>query len=149
MNIYLDNAASTHLDKEVLTAMLPYFCDIIGNPSSIHLHGRVLRTAIEQSRKTIASLLGAVPAEIFFTGGGTEADNAIIYGAVEKYGLTHIVSTTIEHHAVTHTIEDLVKKGKVSATWLSVDSKGNIDLAELTEVLEKSPRTRFFDARKQ
>lgn len=141
MNIYLDNAASAPMDKEVLTAMLPYFCDTIGNPSSIHLHGRVLRTAIEQSRKTIASLLGAVPAEIFFTGGGTEADNAIIYGVVEKYQITHIVSTTIEHHAVTHTIEDLVKKGKVSATWLSVDSKGNIDLAELAAVLEKSPRT--------
>ncbi len=140
-NIYLDNAASAPMDREVLDVMIPYFCDTVGNPSSIHLHGRVLRTAIEQSRKTIATLLGAVPAEIFFTGGGTEADNTIIYGAVEKYDISHIISTTIEHHAVTHAIEGLVKKGKVSATWLSVDSKGNIDLAELAAVLAKSPRS--------
>lgn len=141
MNIYLDNAASAPMDREVLDVMLPYFCDTTGNPSSIHLNGRVLRTAIEKSRKIIATLIGAVPAEICFTGGGTEADNTILYGVVEKYGITHIISTTIEHHAVTHTIEDLEKKGKVKATWLSVDNKGNINLAELEEVLAKSPRS--------
>lgn len=141
MNVYLDNAASAPMDREVLEVMLPYFCDTTGNPSSIHLNGRILRTAIEQSRKTIAGLLGASPSEIFFTGGGTEADNTIINGVIEKYGITRIISTTIEHHAVTHTIENLVKKGKVTATWLSVDNKGNIDLAELETVLAKSPRS--------
>lgn len=141
MRVYLDNAASAAMDVEVFEVMKPYFCDFVGNPSSIHSHGRKLRTAVENARKSIAQNLGAVPSEIFFTSGGTEADNAIILGAVEKYALTHIVSTTIEHHAVTHTIECLEKKGIVKATYLKVDSEGNISLEDLENVLANSPRT--------
>lgn len=141
MRVYLDNAASSPMDTEVFDVMKPYFCELVGNPSSIHGHGRKLRTAVENARKSIAQNIGAVPSEIFFTSGGTEADNAIILGAVAQYGLTHIISTTIEHHAVTHTVELLVKQGKVKATYLKVDSEGNISLEDLENVLTNSPRT--------
>jgi len=141
MRVYLDNAASAAMDAEVFEVMKPYFCELVGNPSSIHWHGRKLRTAVENARKSIAQNLGAVPSEIFFTSGGTEADNAIILGAVEQYQITHIVSTTIEHHAVTHTIEYLTRKGNVTATYLKVDREGNISLEELENVLANSPRT--------
>lgn len=139
--IYLDNAASTPMREEILAVMMPYLYEVYGNPSSTHAHGRTLRAAIEKARKTVAQCLNATPSEIFFTAGGTEADNAIISGAVEKFGLTHIVSTRIEHHAVTHTIEHLEKTGKVTVTWLNVDSQGHISLSELEDVLRNAPRT--------
>jgi cysteine desulfurase len=100
--IYLDNAASTPLDSEVFEAMVPYLRDNAGNPSSVHEHGRKLRAAIEQARKDISMVIGASPSEVFFTSGGTEADNMAIRCSIEGQGITHIVSTRIEHHAVTH-----------------------------------------------
>lgn len=140
MPIYLDNAASTPLAPEVLEAMMPYFTDFQGNPSATHASGRVLRAAVEKARKTIAQLLGAHPAEIFFTSGGTEADNALIRGAVERYGLKHIISTQIEHHAVLHVIEALEKEGKIRAVWLKPDPKGNVVLADLEAALQQHPQ---------
>ncbi|MFN0203405.1 MAG: cysteine desulfurase family protein, partial [Bacteroidia bacterium] len=125
----------------VFEAMKPYFCGFHGNPSSTHAEGRILRTAIENARKTVAKYLNAAPAEIFFTSGGTEADNAIILGTVAAHGVKHIVSTTIEHHAVTHTVECLEKEGKVSVTYLTLDKEGNIDLNELEQVLANAPKT--------
>src|SRR5207249_4895855 len=98
MHVYLDNAASTPLDKEVLDAMMPYMLGHFGNPSSIHAHGRDSRTAIEKSRKTVASLLNTSPSEIFFTSSATEADNTAIYGHVKAYGIKHVISSPIEHH---------------------------------------------------
>lgn len=141
MKIYLDNAASSPMDPEVFEAMKPWLLDHFGNPSSTHAHGRTLRSTIEKARRTIAECIGASPAEIFFTSGGTEADNTAIIGAVKGYGLTHVITTQIEHHAVTHTIEQLEEAGLVKTTYLNVDGKGNIDLEELRNVLANSPRS--------
>lgn len=140
-NIYLDNAASSPMDPEVWEIMKPYLCDYMGNPSSTHSHGRALRAEIEKSRRTIAELLGASPSEIFFTSGGTEADNTAIYGAVESYDITHIISTEIEHHAVSHAIDHLVDKGKVKVSNLSVNAEGHIDHEELRKCLSQNPKS--------
>lgn len=134
--VYLDNAATTRLDPEVLEAMLPYLTDHYGNPSSIHGHGRTVRTAIEKSRKTVASLLNTSPAEIFFTSGGTEADNTAIRSSIETYGLTHAITSPLEHHAVLHTLQHLEQQGTVKLSWVNVDEKGHIDLAHLEELLK-------------
>lgn len=138
--IYLDNAASTPLDPEVLDFMLPIMRDHFGNPSSIHDHGRKLRAIIEKARKEIAELLGAAPAEIFFTSGGTEADNMAIKCSVKGLGIKHIISSKIEHHAVIHPIEGLEAEG-VKVTWLDADSKGNPDWGQLESSLKANPNS--------
>jgi cysteine desulfurase len=137
-SIYLDNAASTPLHPAVFEAMIPYLRDVQGNPSSVHAHGRKLRAAIEAARKEIAGLIGAAPAEIFFTSGGTEADNMAIKGAVEGIGVRHLITTRIEHHAVTHPAESLEKSG-LRVTWLPVDKTGHPDLHALDEALKVEP----------
>ncbi|WP_420150320.1 cysteine desulfurase family protein [Spirosoma sp.] len=139
--IYLDNAATTRLDPEVLEAMLPLMTEQFGNPSSIHSHGRMVRTAIEKARKTVASLLNTSPAEIFFTSGGTEADNTAIRSSIETYGLTHAVTSPLEHHAVLHTLQHLEKQGIIRLSLVDIDEKGHIDLANLEELLRQSPRS--------
>lgn len=141
MKIYLDNAATTKLDEAVIEAMLPVMREEYGNPSSIHGAGRKVRSLIENARKTVAKLMNVTPAEIFFTSGGTEADNTCIVQAVENHNITHVISSKIEHHAVEHTISVLEKKGKIKVSWIKVDSKGNIDLNELEELLKNNPRT--------
>src|SRR5688500_18865927 len=103
--IYLDNAATTKLDKEVLDAMLPFMIDNFGNPSSTYSVGRTVRIAIESARKKVAQLLGVKPTNIFFTSGGTESNNTAIAVALRDLGCTHIITSAIEHHAVLHTIE--------------------------------------------
>jgi len=141
MEVYLDNAATTPIDPVVVEAMMPYMKNQYGNPSSIHAHGRKTRSAIERSRKKIAELLNASPAEIFFTSGGTEADNTAIIGAIEKYDIQHIISTKIEHHAVMHTIEFLEKCGKVKTTYLDLDEKGNFEPDQLSTTLRDNPKS--------
>lgn len=138
--VYLDNAATTRLDPEVLDAMLPLMTEQFGNPSSIHSHGRAVRTAIERARKTVASLLNTSPAEIFFTSGGTEADNTAIRSSIETYGLTHAITSPLEHHAVLHTLEHLDKQGLVRLNLVNVDERGHVDLAHLAQLLQTSPR---------
>ncbi|MCX6215828.1 cysteine desulfurase family protein [Spirosoma sp.] len=133
--VYLDNAATTRLDPEVLDAMLPLLTEQFGNPSSIHSHGRTVRTAIEKARKTVAMLLNTSPAEIFFTSGGTEADNTAIRSSIETYGLTHAITSSLEHHAVLHTLEHLAKQGVIQLSLVNIDEKGHIDLAHLDELL--------------
>ena len=118
--VYLDNAATTRLDPEVLDAMLPLMTEQFGNPSSIHSHGRAVRSAIEKARKTVASLLNTSPAEIFFTSGGTEADNTAIRSSIETYGLTHAITSPLEHHAVLHTLEHLAKQGTVRLSLVTL-----------------------------
>ena len=139
--IYLDYAASTPLAPEVLEKMMPYFCEQIGNPSSTHAMGRNLRTALIQARRTIANCLHANPAEIYFTSGGTEADNTALLGAVDQYQLTHVVSSPIEHHAITHTLEHLHRSKGVTITWLKPDHQGRIHPEELEEALKDAPRS--------
>lgn len=141
MHIYLDNAATTPLDTEVIDVMVETMKNEFGNPSSIHTHGRQAKTTVEKARKAIANLLHASPAEIFFTSGGTEADNMAIVRSIESYGLTHAITSPIEHHAVLHTLEELAKNGKIQLDLLRVDGKGNIDLEHLEELLSRNPRT--------
>ncbi|WP_041616833.1 aminotransferase class V-fold PLP-dependent enzyme [Spirosoma linguale] len=133
--VYLDNAATTRLDPEVLDAMLPLMTEQFGNPSSIHSHGRTVRTAIEKARKTVAMLLNTSPAEIFFTSGGTEADNTAIRSSIETYGLTHAITSPLEHHAVLHTLEHLAKQGVIQLSLVNIDEKGHVDLGHLDELL--------------
>lgn len=137
--IYFDNAATTALDPEVLDAMLPYMQEHYGNPSSIHSFGRKTKGAIEKSRKTVADLLNVKPTELFFTSGGTEADNLAIRGAVQQHGITDIISSPIEHHAVLHTVEDLEEKGTVRFHRVRVKEDGHVDLEHLQELLRAHP----------
>jgi cysteine desulfurase len=141
MKVYLDNAATTRMDENVVKAMMPLLTEDFGNPSSIHAFGRKTRSVIENARKTVAKLLNVTPAEIFFTSGGTEADNMAICQSVDTYGITHIISSEIEHHAVEHTIKVLDKAGKVKVSWVKIDNKGNVDLAHLEELLKNNPRS--------
>ncbi len=138
-SVYFDNAATTPLDPEVLEAMLPYMKEHYGNPSSIHSFGRKTKGAIEKSRKKLADLLNVKPTELFFTSGGTEADNLAIRGAVEQNGIEDVISSSIEHHAVLHTIEDLEKKGQVRFHRVRVRKDGYIDLEHLQELLAEYP----------
>jgi cysteine desulfurase len=139
--IYLDNAATTAIDKEVLKAMTTVMELQFGNPSSIHAHGREVRSVIENARKTVAKLLNTSPAEIFFTSGGTEADNMAINCSIEDYGITHAITSKIEHHAVLHTLEILEKKGKVKLSFVKLDEKGHVDIAHLEELLKSNERS--------
>jgi cysteine desulfurase len=141
MKVYLDNAATTRLDEEVLKAMMPFYLEDFGNPSSIHAFGRKTRSAIETARKTVARLLNVTPAEIFFTSGGTEADNMAIVQTLEAHHINHIISCEIEHHAVEQTIKVLEKAGKVKVSWVRIDEKGNVDLIHLEELLASNPRS--------
>jgi cysteine desulfurase len=139
--IYLDNAATTPIDRAVIDAMLPMMETNFGNPSSIHGHGREVRSAIERARKTIAGLLNTSPAEITFTSGGTEADNMAIVRSIEKFEITHAITSKLEHHAVLHTLEYLAGKGKIKLSFVVLDEKGHIDLTNLEELLRENPKT--------
>ncbi|MFC2007652.1 cysteine desulfurase family protein, partial [Chloroflexota bacterium] len=134
--IYLDYAATTPTHPDVLQAMLPYFTDTFGNPSSIHSYGQEAKGAIEESRDRVAALIGARSEEVFFTSGGTEADNLAIKGiaeANESQG-NHIITTVIEHHAVLETCQYLEKKG-FQVTYLPVDDCGLVDPADVKKAI--------------
>lgn len=127
-SIYLDHAATTPVAPEVLEAMLPYFQEFWGNPSSIHRFGRQASEGVEYARTRVAQLLNCSPKEVYFTSGGTEADNLAIIGtalAREDKG-KHIITSVIEHHAVSHTCEALAKRGW-EITYLPVDGTGRVD----------------------
>ena len=136
--IYLDNAATTSLDPVVLEAMMPFLTEKFGNPSSIYSYGRETRMAIEQARKSVAKILNAHPAEIFFTSGGTESNNTAIFSAVRDLGCKHIITSEIEHHAVSHTVEYLKNAGKVVVSYVKLLSNGHIDLKDLEKLLSES-----------
>jgi len=141
MKVYLDNAATTKLDENVLKAMMPLMLEDFGNPSSIHAFGRKTRAAIESARKTVAKLLNVTPAEIFFTSGGTEADNMAINQSIVTFDIKHVISSVIEHHAVEHTLKMLEKAGKIKVSWVKLDKKGNVDLADLENLLKNNSRS--------
>ncbi|MES2778459.1 MAG: cysteine desulfurase family protein [Bacteroidota bacterium] len=136
--VYFDNAATTPLDKEVLAAMIPMMEQFFGNPSSTHGHGRTVRTHIEEARKTVSKLMNCTPGEIFFTSGGTEADNMAIRMSVECLGVKNIISSPIEHHAVLHTIEELHKEGHVNMHMVKLLPNGHVDLVHLEELLKNN-----------
>jgi cysteine desulfurase len=137
--IYFDNAATTPLDPVVLESMMPYLSAQFGNPSSIYSYGRETRIAIEQARKLVAKNLGARPAEIFFTSGGTESSNTILHAAIENLGCTHIISSPIEHHATLHTVQHLAKKENVQLSFVQILPNGHIDTAHLETLLNSHP----------
>lgn len=141
MRVYFDNAATTALDPEVLKEMYKVMENQFGNPSSIHSHGREVRTLIERSRKTIANLLHTSPAEIFFTSGGTEADNTAIRCGIVDHKLTHAITTRLEHHAVVHTLQAMEKAGVIKLSYANVDSKGNVDYDHLETLLKSNERS--------
>lgn len=135
MKVYFDNAATTPLLPEVVAAMLPVLQDQFGNPSSIHAYGREARAAIELARKKVATLLKASPSEIFFTSGGTEADNMVLHGSVEQLGVKHIITAPTEHHAVLHTAEAMAHRGVVKLSLVQVDKQGHVDMEHLAQLL--------------
>lgn len=130
--IYLDHSATTGTKQEVLEEMLPIFTSDYGNPSSVHSFGRDAKKLVDQARMRVAKALGALPEEIFFTAGGTEADNWALKGVAyaNRNKGNHIITTAIEHHAVLHTCEQLEKEG-YKVTYLPVDSYGMISLEDL------------------
>jgi cysteine desulfurase len=136
--IYFDNAATTPLDPQVLESMMPFLTEKFGNPSSIYSYGRESRMAIETARKTVARILNAHPAEIFFTSGGTESSNTAIFAAVRDLGCTRILTSALEHHATLHTVEYLHKRGEVSFSLVGLLPDGHIDLKDLESQLKES-----------
>lgn len=126
MRIYADNAATTKMSRTAIDAMLPYLETVYGNPSSLHTVGQEAKEALEDARTRIAALLGAAPREIYFTSGGSEADNQAIRSAAilgKRKGKNHIISTAFEHHAVLHTLKKLEKEG-FTVTYLDVHENG-------------------------
>lgn len=136
--IYFDNAATTALDPTVFEAMMPFFTEKFGNPSSIYSYGRDTRMAIETSRKTVAKILNAHPAEIFFTSGGTESSNTAIQASIRDLGCTRIITSPIEHHAVSHTVEHLDNLDVIKKSYVKLLADGHIDLDDLEELLAAS-----------
>ena len=139
--IYLDNAATTPMSQEVVDIMVQQMGSLYGNPSSIHAQGRESRTVIEKARKKIAEYIHCSPSEVFFTSGGTEADNMAIRGAVFDLGIKNIITSSIEHHAVLHTVEDLKVKGLVELNFVNMDAQGRISLIHLQELLKNNPNS--------
>jgi len=141
MRVYLDNAATTPLDPEVLKEMYKVMEANYGNPSSIHAHGREARSIIEKARKKVAGLLHTSPAEIFFTSGGTEADNTAIRCGIIDNKITHAITSPTEHHAVIHTLEAMEKAGLIKLSFVKVDSRGNVDYEHLAQLLADNERS--------
>jgi cysteine desulfurase len=139
MKVYLDNAATTPMDKEVIEAIIPVMENGFGNPSSIHSFGRNSRAIIEKARKKVAGFINVSPGEIVFTGGGTEADNMVLRCAVKDSGVTHIITSATEHHAVIDTAEILAKSNEgLKLSLVKHDAKGYVDLENLNQLLEEN-----------
>ena len=132
--VYLDHNASTPVHPEVLAAMLPYFAEHYGNPSSIHGFGRDARDAVEAAREEIARFLGVAPEEIVFTSGGTESDNLAIKGVAHARSSGHIITSQVEHHAVLRTCQALERAG-FAVTYLPVDGTGLVDPDEMRRAI--------------
>lgn len=141
MPIYLDNAATTRIDPQVVEAMTDVMARVYGNPSSTHSLGREARAEIEKARRKVASLINASPAEVFFTSGGTEADNMAIRCAVRDLGVRHIITSAIEHHAVVHTCDAEQEGGRVKVSLVRLADNGHVDMQHLDELLNEQGPT--------
>ena len=136
-HIYADNAATTKMSRKAIDAMLPYMDDIYANPSSLHTPGQRAKEALTAARENIASLLGCSAQEIYFTSGGSEADNQALLTAAEigeQRGHRHIISTAFEHHAVLHTLEKLRRRG-FEVELLDVHDGGNITAQAVADAI--------------
>lgn len=138
--IYLDNAATTPIDKEVAALMTEVLLNDFGNPSSIYAEGRKVRSLVEQARKQVATTIGASIGEIFFTSGGTESNNMALKCGVRDLGVKRIISSPLEHHCVLHSLESLEKTGQAEVIFLPVDEKGNIDIQVLSVLLKDTSK---------
>ncbi|MGM0546299.1 MAG: cysteine desulfurase family protein [Bacteroidota bacterium] len=135
--VYFDHAATTPVDKRVLEAMTPYFTEHYGNANSAHGLGNNAKVAVEEAREMIAEIIGAEPAEIIFTSGGTESDNCAIKGVVNATGKTEVITSPLEHHAVLHTAEALKRHG-AKPVYLEPNSKGIITAEEVEEAINEN-----------
>ena len=139
MYVYADNAATTAMSQVAIDAMMPYLNKIYGNPSSLHSLGQEAKEALDAARETVASCLGCEPREIYFTSGGSEADNQAIISAARngaKKGKKHIISTAFEHHAVLHTLQKLEKEG-FEVTYLDVSNGHNITARQVADAIRE------------
>ena len=136
MKVYLDYAATSPVKKEVFKAMVPFFSEDFGNPSSIHAWGQEARKAIDESREKIAKFLNCQTSEIIFTGSGSEADNLAIRGIIENRKKPHIITSQFEHHAVLKTCEDLGKKGLTEVTYIRPNKEGIIELEKVQKAIK-------------
>lgn len=137
--IYLDNAATTAVRQEVVEAMLPYFTEYFGNPSSLHAFARDARAGLDRAREQAAKALNALPEEIIFTGSGTESDNTVLRGVAARYAKKgkHIITTAVEHHAILHTTEMLAKEFGLEITYLPVDEFGMVSARQVEEAIRE------------
>lgn len=135
--VYLDNAATTKVRNEVVEAMLPYFTEYFGNPSSLHLFAREAGKGLDTARAQVAKALNAKPEEIIFTGGGSESDNMALRGIPEAYKKKgkHVITSAVEHHAVLHTLEAMEKEGRVEVTYLPVDEYGMVTAEQVEKAI--------------
>ena len=141
MQVYADNAATTRMSKVAIEAMVPYFDTIYGNPSSLHSVGQEAKEALEDARARVAACLGCEAREIYFTSGGSEADNQAILSAARygaRKGKKHIISTAFEHHAVLHTLNKLEKEG-FEVTLLDVREGHNVTARQVQEAIRWIP----------
>jgi cysteine desulfurase len=136
--IYLDNAATSPLDKEVIEVICEQLRDNFGNPSSTHECGRKARAMLETVRKDIATSFKCAPSQVIFTSGGSEADNLVLQNAARNWGIKRFISSRIEHHAVLHSIENLSKEYGIEVDYVDLDEFGDIDLQHLEEMLSRS-----------
>lgn len=136
--IYLDSAATSSLDAEVLAAMMPYLTEQYGNPSAVYSYGRETKMAIESARKSAAKLLNVSPGEVFFTSGGTESSNMSINCAVRDLGCKHIITSAIEHHATLYTTEHVAANTGIKRSLVNIKENGHVDLAHLENLLANS-----------
>ena len=139
--VFLDNAATTPMAPEIIEMMYEMMQTNFANPSSVHSFGRESKIIVENARKTVADLLHTSPGNIFFTSGGTEADNMAIKCAINDHKITHAITAKLSHHAVLYPLEDLEKEGVIKLSFINIDENGVVDLNHLKELLENNPRT--------
>jgi cysteine desulfurase len=141
MKVYLDNAATTPMAPEIIEMMTEMMKTNFANPSSVHSFGRESKIIVESARKSIANLLNTSPGSIFFTSGGTEADNMAIKCGIHDHKITHAITSKLSHYAVLYPLQDLEKEGVIKLSYVNIDKDGVVSLSHLKELLEDHPRT--------
>ena len=139
--VYLDNAATTPISKEIIELMSSLMKHQFANPSSTHSEGRKSKTIVEESRTIIAKILNTYPRNIFFTSGGTESDNMAIKMSIENYNIKHAITSRISHHAVLYPLEKLAKENKIKLSYVKLDENGLVSYSDLENLLKNNSRT--------
>ena len=139
--VFLDNAATTPMDPKIINMIGEMMKINHGNPSSVHSFGRESKIIVEKARKKIANILNTSPGSIFFTSGGTEADNMAIKCAINDYEIKHAITSKISHHAVLYPLEDMQRNGQIDISYVDIDNNGSINLLHLEELLSDNDRT--------